>query len=82
MLQTYTNISRLQIDLVTPLEMLANKYRQENKLKFSAETFVKIYEILKETSFTQHTIESLKNASKDYKECGLDEKSNLCIKRA
>jgi len=82
MLQTYANRSRLQIDLVTPLEMLANKYRQENKLKFSAETFVKIYEILKETSFTQHTIESLKNASKDYKECGLDEKSNLCIKRA
>ena len=44
MLQTYTNRSRLQIDLVTPLEMLANKYRQENKLKFAAETFVKIYE--------------------------------------
>lgn len=67
--------------LIAPLQTLAFKYRDSQKHKEAAKTFEQVYEIT-EVSNCLVAIDSLKEASFDYKKMGKKDKVNWCIQTA
>jgi hypothetical protein len=81
MKKTYGQRTEYLTSMIVPLQNLALNYRENSKLKESARTFEQVYEITK-VSNCLIAIDSLKEASFDYKILGKKDKANWCIQTA
>ena len=82
MRQTYSNRPEPHLQLITPLEVLAEKYRENSDFKKSAKCFEDIFELTKDyNDFV--SITALKEAYADFKKCSSQDKNcELCKKTA
>ena len=81
MRKTYGKRTEYLTSMIVPLQNLALKYRDSSKLKEAARTFEQVYEITK-VSNCLVAIDSLREASLEYKRLGKKDKVNWCIQTA
>jgi hypothetical protein len=77
----YSNRQELQLQMITPLELLARKYRKSLEFKKSAQVFEEIFELTKDNN-DFISIAVLKEAFLDYKNCSQEKKSESCRQKA
>ena len=77
----FANREKFQLQLITPLDILAKKYRNTCDFKKSAKCFEEIFELTKDNNdFIALAV--LKEASNDYKNSSQMKKSETCKTRA
>lgn len=78
---TFANRPKFQLQLITPLDILAKKYRNTCDYKKSAKCFEEIFELTKDNNdFIALAV--LKEASNDYKNGSQIKKSEKCKEKA
>lgn len=81
MRSTYTNRLELQQQMITPLFILANKYRNVPTYKKSAKCFEEIFDITKDSN-DFISVAVLKEAATDYQKCSNAKKVESCRQKA
>ena len=79
--ETYKDRTEYQIDLFHPLTLLSNAYLKRSKFKEAAETFMKIYHLIKDFCASLATFNAIA-AYNAYRKCNMPNDACACMNLA